>query len=95
MAKIRSTIDSRTATRSNKAQIAEWIEDYGLDSDFVKVRVLGLPPSASELQFIDEAKVKAAQQPLRRGSPRKFLPRWTVKRKRPMNPSSNAVRQAP
>jgi hypothetical protein len=43
------SIDSRMAARSNKAQIAEWISDYGMDSDFVRVRVLGLPPAASEL----------------------------------------------
>jgi hypothetical protein len=56
------SIDSRTSARANKAQIAEWIEDYGIDSDFVKVRVLGLPPSASELQFIDQARVDAARK---------------------------------
>ena len=55
------SIDSRTAARSNKAQIAEWISDYGIDSDFVRVRVLGLPPAASELQFIDFSRVQEAR----------------------------------
>lgn len=39
-------IDSRTARMTNKQQIAEWIDDYGIDSDFIKVRVLGQFPSA-------------------------------------------------
>ena len=48
------TIDSRTSRFTNQAQIAEWIEDYGEDSDFVRVRVRGLPPRASDLQFIPQ-----------------------------------------
>lgn len=45
-------IDSRSAKMSNKKQINQWIEDYGLNSDFVKVRVLGQFPSQSDRQFI-------------------------------------------
>ncbi|MBL4763560.1 MAG: hypothetical protein JKY93_12790, partial [Gammaproteobacteria bacterium] len=37
---------------SNLDLINEWIEDFGIDSDFVKVRVLGMFPSASDNQFI-------------------------------------------
>lgn len=55
-------VDSRDSKLTNKAQIAEWIQDYGEDSDFVRVRVRGLPPAASDLQFIDSATVLAAQQ---------------------------------
>lgn len=55
-------VDSRTSRFTNKEQIAEWVTDYGEDSDFVRVRVRGLPPSASELQFIDLARVAAAQR---------------------------------
>ena len=55
------TIDSRTCAFTNKAQIAEWAEDYGEDSDFFRVRVRGLPPQASELQFIANDLVFAAQ----------------------------------
>jgi hypothetical protein len=55
-------VDSRTSKFTNKEQIAEWIQDYGEDSDFVRVRVRGLPPAASDLQFIDAATVSAAQQ---------------------------------
>ncbi|HYX83235.1 MAG TPA: hypothetical protein VE714_12625 [Gemmatimonadales bacterium] len=55
-------VDSRTSKISNKQQIAEWIADYGLDSDFVRVRVLGLPPRASDAQFIDSQRVLDAQK---------------------------------
>ena len=54
-------VDSRDSRFTNKAQIAEWIQDYGEDSDFVRVRVRGLPPRASELQFIDQTRVYQAQ----------------------------------
>lgn len=55
-------VDSRLSRFTNKTQIAEWIQDYGEDSDFVRVRVRGLPPAASDLQFIDTATVAAAQR---------------------------------
>ena len=55
-------VDSRTSRFTNQAQIAEWIEDYGIDSDFVRVRVLGLPPSASDVQFIPLTTVTQAQR---------------------------------
>jgi hypothetical protein len=45
-------IDSRTSAFSNKEQLEEWITDYGIDSDFVKVRVRGLFPNLSARQFI-------------------------------------------
>lgn len=54
-------IDARESRFTNKALIAEWIKDYGEDSDFVRVRVRGLPPRASELQFIDQERVFQAQ----------------------------------
>lgn len=55
-------VDSRESRFTNKAQIAEWVQDHGEDSDFVRVRVRGLAPAASDLQFIDSARVFAAQQ---------------------------------
>lgn len=55
-------IDSRESRFTNQQQIAEWIQDYGEDSDFVRVRVRGLPPAASDLQFIDSATVAEAQR---------------------------------
>lgn len=55
-------VDSRQSRFTNKAQIREWIQDYGEDSDFVRVRVRGLPPAASDLQYIDSASVRQAQE---------------------------------
>jgi hypothetical protein len=54
-------VDGRTSRFTNKALINQWIADYGETSDYVKVRVLGLPPSADELQYIDKARVDAAR----------------------------------
>ena len=59
---IHFSIDSRTCAMTNKTQIAEWVTDYGEDSDFVRVRVRGLAPRASDLQFIGSDLVFAAQQ---------------------------------
>jgi len=55
-------VDGRTSRFTNKQLLAQWIADYGIDSDYVKVRVLGLPPSASELQYIDKARVDLARK---------------------------------
>ncbi len=55
-------VDSRQSRFTNKAQIEEWATDYGEDSDFFRVRVLGLPPSASDAQFIDQNRVLEAQR---------------------------------
>lgn len=52
-------VDSRDAVQADKAQIAAWVADYGLDSDFVKVRVLGEFPSQSSNQFISQSDVDA------------------------------------
>ena len=46
---------------TNKVQIAEWILDHGEDSDFVRVRVRGPAPRASDLQFIGSDLVFEAQ----------------------------------
>ena len=53
-------VDSRTVRFSNKTKIAEWIADYGLESDFVKVRILGEFPSQGLLQFISIAHIEEA-----------------------------------
>lgn len=50
---IHCSIDSRNCAMITKRQIAEWLADYGEDSDFFRVRVRGLPPCADELQYID------------------------------------------
>lgn len=56
----RRQIDSRKAKMTNKELIAQWEKDYGADSDFFKVRVRGLFPSASDLQFIPQNLVDSA-----------------------------------
>jgi len=53
-------IDGRTVKMTNKAQLQEWVDDYGEDSDFVKVRVRGMFPSMSVKQFISVADVDTA-----------------------------------
>ncbi len=45
-------IDSRKVAITNKELLNKWVADYGEDSDFVKVRVRGVFPNASSLQFI-------------------------------------------
>jgi len=45
-------IDSRTVDGTNNVLFEQLIEDHGLDSDYVKVRVLGQFPSQSSSQFI-------------------------------------------
>lgn len=47
----RRQIDARTARMANKKQIEQWIEDYGADSDFARVRIYGQFPRASSSQF--------------------------------------------
>ena len=61
-------IDSRTAKMTNKVELQKWIDDYGIDSDYVKVRVLGEPPNASDKQFIPTNIVDAAMSPTREPS---------------------------
>lgn len=55
-------IDSRAVEGTNKAYLDELVRTYGLDSDIVKVRVLGQFPSASSMQFIASGLVEEAQQ---------------------------------
>ena len=55
-------VDSRDVQITNKDHLQSLIDDYGIDSDTVKVRVLGDFPSQSFKQFISEADVEAAQQ---------------------------------
>lgn len=53
-------VDSRKARMANKAQIQQWVDDYGEDSDFVRVRVRGVFPRAGSMQFIPGDVVLAA-----------------------------------
>lgn len=51
---LRFQIDSRTAKKANHKQIEQWIDDYGEDSDFVRIRVRGIAPRAGSDQFIPQ-----------------------------------------
>ncbi len=53
-------VDSRNARMTNKKLIQQDIEDYGEDSDYVRVRWLGLFPRKSSAQFIGTDLVDAA-----------------------------------
>ena len=53
-------IDSRTVSFTNKDLINSWIKGYGEDSDFVRIRVLGVFPRVGEMEFISAADVDAA-----------------------------------
>ena len=55
-------IDSRDVSITNKKRIKQWEDDYGEDSDFFKVRVRGMFPSAGSLQFISTSSVEEAQK---------------------------------
>ena len=55
-------VDGRKAKMASSAQIEKWIEDYGEDSDFVRIRVRGVFPRAGSNQFIGEDIVYEARQ---------------------------------
>lgn len=53
-------IDSRSVPITNKDRFRKWIEAYGEDSDFVRVRVLGQFPRQGEMEFFTAADIDAA-----------------------------------
>jgi hypothetical protein len=55
-------VDSRKSRFTNKALLEQFVADYGAESDFCKVRIFGLPPSASELQYIDKGRIDEARR---------------------------------
>ena len=55
-------IDSRSVGITNKKELDGWVEDYGEDSDYVRVRVRGVFPRASWNQFISTELVEAAAE---------------------------------
>lgn len=59
---INKQIDSRSVPGTNKKQIQEWVDDYGEDSDFVRVRVRGVFPNQGSNQFISSASIEACRQ---------------------------------
>jgi hypothetical protein len=54
-------VDARTISFTNKGQIETWIKAYGDDSDFVRVRVLGVFPRVGASEFIPAALVAQAR----------------------------------
>lgn len=55
---LRWMIDSRSAKMADKRQIQEWIDDYGEDSDFARVRIKGQFPRVASTQFISSEDVE-------------------------------------
>lgn len=55
------SIDSRSVSFTNKKEIQEWIDDYGEDSDLVRVRVRGVEPRQSVSQFISSDFIQKAR----------------------------------
>lgn len=47
-----AAIDSRTVSFTDKREAQNWIDDYGEDSDFVRIRVRGVFPRSGTIQFI-------------------------------------------
>lgn len=56
------SIDSRDCKFPNHQLHDEWIADHGIDSDFVKMRIRGIPPAQSEAQLIGQDLVLEAQR---------------------------------
>jgi hypothetical protein len=54
--------DSRNSPFANQEKIADWIQDYGEDSDFVRVRVRGVFPRGGDEQFIPHDLVERARR---------------------------------
>jgi hypothetical protein len=54
-------IDSRTVKISNKTLLQGWVDDYGEDHDFVRVRVKGQFPRVDAVSFIPLSDVLEAQ----------------------------------
>ena len=67
-------LDTRGCKYADQKQIAQWAEDYGEDSDFFRVRVLGQFPERAERQFIGNAMVQAAQERKLNGESYAFSP---------------------
>jgi hypothetical protein len=55
-----AAIDSRSVSITNKRQIQKWIEGYGDDSDFVRIRVKGQFPRTGLMEFFSAVEIEAA-----------------------------------
>lgn len=54
------SVDSRSIPFTNKEQIDKWIQSYGADSDFVRIRVYGQFPRVGEMEFFSSEDIDAA-----------------------------------
>lgn len=54
--------DGNDSAFTNKQTIEDWKNDWGEESDYYRVHVLGLPPRASALQFIGQELVDEARK---------------------------------
>jgi hypothetical protein len=59
---ITQQIDSRDAKSTNKAQLQQWVDDYGEDSDYVRVRIRGEFPRIGDVQLIGLDAVERAME---------------------------------
>ena len=60
-----NAVDSREVSITNKLQLQKWVDDYGEDHDFVRVRVRGVFPRTDATSFIPlELAREAAARPL-------------------------------
>lgn len=57
-----AAIDSREVSITNKTQLQNWIDDYGEDHDFVRVRVRGMFPRSDTMSFISLEEAREAVQ---------------------------------
>lgn len=53
-------IDARSVAITNKTRLGWWIDAYGIDSDFVRVRVLGQFPVKGLMEFFSAVDIDAA-----------------------------------
>ena len=58
---ITKKVDSRTVPITDKRQLNKWVADYGIDSDFVKIRVLGEFPSGGSASLIKRDDILEAE----------------------------------
>lgn len=71
------TVDCRRAKAPNQQKIQQDIEDWGLDSDYIRVNVLGEFPTADSDTLISQALVEAARIRKAEGCER-YRPVWGV-----------------
>ena len=69
-------IDSRNVEGTNKEQLDKWVQDYGEDSDFVRVRVRGVFPRAGSKQLIPADVVAGAMHRILQ--PEQYEHHWKV-----------------